>query len=113
MIVGTLVRIGFIIFLHEVGCISLNNGPILKIQDLAYSGEGARSGQNKKTVALDARDDVTCACVTIIIDAIMATITISLTAWWILLGKLIWPRRLYIPKIVTVAPILREQDSFY
>ncbi len=28
-------------------------------------------------------------------------------------SKSIWPKRLYIPKKVTPAPILREQDSFY
>ena len=35
------------------GCISLNPGPIFKIQNLAYSGERGRSGQNEKTVARD------------------------------------------------------------
>ncbi len=36
---------------NKSGRISLNNGPILKIQNLAYSREQGQSGQNNGTVA--------------------------------------------------------------
>ncbi len=39
---------------HENGHISLNYGPILKIQNLAYSGEQGLSAQSDKTVARNA-----------------------------------------------------------
>ena len=49
----------FITLLHENGCISLNNGPILKIQNLAYSGEEAQYGKSEKSVAHDATREMT------------------------------------------------------
>ena len=45
---------------YKIGRISANTGPILKIQNLAYSGERGRSGQCEKNrrARRDARDDV-------------------------------------------------------
>ena len=43
--------------IHKIGHISANYGPNLKIQNLAYSGVRARSGERDDNVASDA----TCA----------------------------------------------------
>ena len=47
-------------FNHEIGYISTNNGPILKIQNLAYSAERSRPYHSYYALARrHAREDVT------------------------------------------------------
>ena len=52
-------QVQFITLFHKNGRISLNYGPILKIQNLAYSAERPRHVTLGNGVAHDARDDVT------------------------------------------------------
>ncbi len=63
--------------LHKIGCISANNGPIWKIQNLARSGPRCRSVWCHNDVVRDVTREMTShACEDVSSDVIIATITL-------------------------------------